>query len=265
MSFVPFLNRHPRGDLSAYADGELSPGRAKRLEAHVESCAPCRADLDALLETKAALGALPEAAAPRSFALTPEMAERPVAMPQRLRDREAPAFGLRIASAGLAMALAIVVVADINGGSGSTSTENRTAADIPSTELQMSSGADSATGEDSSGSVGGVAGGEGPNLGASPKVDTDPNLDDGATVPENSVPPGVAAPGTSGEFGTPAPAELAQDDLGDDSATSNQLRVTTDDSGGGDTLRIAEIILGAGLVLALAASVAVTRLGRRTS
>lgn len=66
-----FKNRHPRGDLSAYIDGQLEPKRALRTEAHIESCRECSTELAELRELRSALSALPEVRAPRSFALTP--------------------------------------------------------------------------------------------------------------------------------------------------------------------------------------------------
>jgi anti-sigma factor RsiW len=70
------FRRHPIGEqeLSAYLDGQLSPAQNRRLEEHLSSCAACRRKLDDLRTLVEALHALPEAAAPRSFALTPEQA-----------------------------------------------------------------------------------------------------------------------------------------------------------------------------------------------
>jgi anti-sigma factor RsiW len=35
------MNGHPREELSAYADGELSPGDARRVEEHLRRCTEC--------------------------------------------------------------------------------------------------------------------------------------------------------------------------------------------------------------------------------
>ncbi len=63
--------RHPVSDeeLSAYIDGQLAPAARTRLEAHIETCAGCRDALAELRSLQRTLGALPQAQAPRSFAL----------------------------------------------------------------------------------------------------------------------------------------------------------------------------------------------------
>ena len=53
-----------REQLSAYFDGELSAGEAEALRAHLEDCADCRAELDALRAAARALSALPAVSAP---------------------------------------------------------------------------------------------------------------------------------------------------------------------------------------------------------
>jgi len=73
---VRFLGfrRHPvdESDLSAYVDDALSEATRARLEAHLRSCDDCARKVAELKQLVAALHALPEAKAPRSFALTPE-------------------------------------------------------------------------------------------------------------------------------------------------------------------------------------------------
>lgn len=63
--------RHPVSDeeLSAYIDGQLAPAARTRLEAHIETCAGCQDALAELRSLQGALSALPQAQAPRSFAL----------------------------------------------------------------------------------------------------------------------------------------------------------------------------------------------------
>jgi len=111
-------HRRLRDQLSAYIDGALDPPAAGRLEAHLGECEGCRTELEQLRSTVAALRELPEAQAPRSFALSPERAAvRGSAVPA------APlAFGARIAAAGVAVALAAVLVVDLGdlGGDGAT-------------------------------------------------------------------------------------------------------------------------------------------------
>lgn len=111
-------HRRFRDQLSAYIDGALDPAAARRLEAHLGECEGCRAELEQLRSTVAALRELPEAEAPRSFALSPERAavRRPAVPAAPL------AFGARIAAAGVAVALAAVLVVDLGdlGGDGAT-------------------------------------------------------------------------------------------------------------------------------------------------
>src|SRR5436309_3041061 len=117
---LSIFNRHPREEISAFLDGELIPLRIEAMQAHLASCQSCRTELEALRELKAGLATLPEIAAPRSFALTPQMASasRP------LRERERPAVpvraramsnGMRLAGAGMTLALVLVLVLDFTG------------------------------------------------------------------------------------------------------------------------------------------------------
>jgi anti-sigma factor RsiW len=120
---LPIFNRHPRDEMSAYLDGELIPLRIEAMQVHLASCQSCRAELASLRELKADLAALPELPAPRSFALTPQMAARP--FPERPRAHVPPravalANGMRLAGAAMTLALALVLVLDFTG-SGTTS------------------------------------------------------------------------------------------------------------------------------------------------
>jgi hypothetical protein len=115
---LSIFNRHPREELSAFLDGELIPLRIEAMRAHLASCQSCRTEVEALRELKAGLATMPEMAAPRSFALTPQMIARP------LRERERPAVpvraramsnGMRLAGAGMTLALVLVLVLDFTG------------------------------------------------------------------------------------------------------------------------------------------------------
>lgn len=66
-----FWRKHPIRDvdLSAYVDGQLEPPARDRVEAHIETCAPCREALVELRALRSALQELSPATAPRSFAL----------------------------------------------------------------------------------------------------------------------------------------------------------------------------------------------------
>jgi hypothetical protein len=110
-ALLQFGHRRFRRDLSAYVDNMLSERARRRLEAHLDSCQACRQELAELRVTVEALGSLPMAEAPRSFALAaapvPEVRLRPMA--GRLE------FGLRLATATAAFALALVIVGDFAG------------------------------------------------------------------------------------------------------------------------------------------------------
>lgn len=96
------LRRHGKeSDLSAYLDEELSAARRRKVEEHLRRCSLCRAHLAELRALKQTLGSLPEAAAPRSFALTPEQARSP-------RPRPAYAAGLLYPALRYAAAIAAV-------------------------------------------------------------------------------------------------------------------------------------------------------------
>jgi len=56
-------------DLSAYLDGQLTSRETGRIERHLETCAECRAELEALRHTVGLLRMVPEARPPRSFLL----------------------------------------------------------------------------------------------------------------------------------------------------------------------------------------------------
>ena len=107
-------HRRFRDRLSAYIDGELGPGQAEALEAHLGSCPDCRRHLEELRATVAALRDLPQQEVPRPFALTPQQLPRPAAKaPVALVL--ALTTGLRLAGVALAFALAVVLVVDLGG------------------------------------------------------------------------------------------------------------------------------------------------------
>jgi len=108
---LQFRHRRFRRDLSAYVDNMLSERARRRLEAHLDSCQACRQELAELRATVEALGSLPMAEVPRSFALAavPVAEVRPRPTSRRLE------FGLRLATATAAFALALVVIGDFAG------------------------------------------------------------------------------------------------------------------------------------------------------
>jgi len=75
---VRFLGfrHHPvdESDLSAFIDAALSEAKRASVEAHLRSCEGCARKLEELKQLVTELHSLPEAKAPRSFALSPELA-----------------------------------------------------------------------------------------------------------------------------------------------------------------------------------------------
>jgi hypothetical protein len=110
-ALLQFRHRRFRRDLSAYLDNMLPERARRRLEAHLDACQACRQELAELRSAVEALGSLPMAEVPRSFALAAapvaEVGPRPAV--RRLE------FGLRLATATAAFALALVVIGDIAG------------------------------------------------------------------------------------------------------------------------------------------------------
>src|SRR5688572_11658224 len=104
------MRSHPELDqLSAYVDDELAATERTALEAHLPSCADCRATLDALRATIADLSLLPDEVPTErdSWALRSAIAKarRPVGRWQRVAW-----------SAGAVAAVAIAVVAIVRPG-----------------------------------------------------------------------------------------------------------------------------------------------------
>jgi anti-sigma factor RsiW len=110
------FNRHTRlrEMVSAYIDGKLTERERAVIETHLPQCESCRAEFEAMRATSEALRALPAVAAPRSFALTPDM----VGTPRRASAAQSPVLNtaMRVSAASLAVALAAVMIADRGGG-----------------------------------------------------------------------------------------------------------------------------------------------------
>jgi hypothetical protein len=302
MSPFSFLRGHPRGELAPYADGRLAPDAAARVEAHLAGCKGCRADVEAQRRVRAMLAALPDNPAPRSFALTPEMAGEPA--PRAPATTPPLANGLRLASVGIALALAAVIVIDVgqDGGSPSTTDDITTqrqaetanvqgdaaAAQYDRDSSEESAGAPDAAattaptvpGDGSSGHTSGVetgggaagggaggAGGGTPDPGEGGVQPTEPTyplsgLDGGGPV---SAPPtpAPAATATDNATATAAPDEYAADLATGDSTDQAAGPAPADEAGDGDSLLWLEALLIVALVAGVAGSVMVTRAARR--
>lgn len=94
--------------LSAYMDGQLSPGEQRRLEERLRAQPELQVALDELQRTRTLLRQAPRRRAPRSFVLTPAM----VGEPRRRTSRSwnlFPVFGFTSALAALALIAVIVL------------------------------------------------------------------------------------------------------------------------------------------------------------
>lgn len=303
MSPISFFQRHPRADLSAYLDSELTSAANQRLEAHIASCAPCATHLEELREARSVLRSIPEAPAPRSFALTPEMARdaRPVRQALPARRVQPLVNGLRMTSAGLAVALAVVVVIGVSGG-GSESSDDSGLASLRVNDSTEQYSADAPTASmdllhsDGSGGDAGAASTQTPLTSAA---------DDDGLVPGSA--PGSAGsvggagdipPATGGSLSVPtepagpaaSPVDVSSGETDgnldrDDNASATDIPKAVSgefdsatpvpgadslayDSTEGDssvgTLTIVAIVLGVLLAAALIGSIAASRLARKT-
>jgi hypothetical protein len=291
MMFLFDRHRRLRGQLSAYIDGVLDPDSARRLEAHLGECSRCRAELEQLRSTIAALQELPEAQVPRSFALSPERA----AVPRPSTTATSLAFGARIAAAGVAAALAAILVVDL-GGLGGDGTPQETAPTGVTTERQAEKGelgtggaaiegapAPTAMTEED-GAEGGAASSdntvvESPEPEA--KVPNTPKLEgDNATVGVPPEPEGGAevapvapplspnvTPAATEAVGEDAEGQLMREPGAAETPTTEQEEAETPaaaPSGGGiDALTAAEIGLAAALAILIVGSFALAFAGRR--
>jgi anti-sigma factor RsiW len=121
---------HPEELLAPYVDGTASPQEREAVDAHVSSCARCRAEIDAATVGRAALRGLPVVDAPAGLA--PELARGDEARPVRGTAGGAPGqtpgqtpswyrwAGAASAAAMIALLLALVVPHLGNDTEGST-------------------------------------------------------------------------------------------------------------------------------------------------
>ncbi len=126
MRFLGFRH-HPvdESDLSAFMDEALSEAKRVRVEAHLRSCDDCARKLQELKQLVSDLHALPEAKAPRSFALSPELdavsqREEKIASEGRRTNARRAYLGLSGATAAAALLLVAAFGMDLfvvsNGG-----------------------------------------------------------------------------------------------------------------------------------------------------
>ena len=109
------FRRHPvsEEDLSVYLDGRLPARDKERVDAHLQSCADCSRKLEEMQSLVAEMRRLPQATAPRSFAISPELA----AATRREADRVAAgregtaARRVYLGLSGATVAAAVLLVA----------------------------------------------------------------------------------------------------------------------------------------------------------
>jgi anti-sigma factor RsiW len=204
---VRFLGfrRHPvsEEELSAYVDSRLAGQEQERVEGHLQSCADCSRELEEIQALVAEMHRLPETKAPRSFALSPEMAAATRREGDRARRQERTAarrvyLGLSGATAAAAVLLIAVLGVDLAPSLGGTAgpasktttySSSRETALAPDTSGQPDSAVESGT---SSAEAGSEKSGAGVAPGVAPlpsAAANDKRFSAGATPPPEAAPP----------------------------------------------------------------------------
>lgn len=99
--------------LNAWIDGIATPDEQDIVDHHIASCETCQHRLDELQGVKAMLASLPMVDPPRSFALTPEQAKKPVS----IRERTKPSNIIRLLPIVRTLSVAAMLAVLILGGS----------------------------------------------------------------------------------------------------------------------------------------------------
>ena len=110
-------------ELSTYLDGRLPPRAQARVDAHLQACADCSRKLEEIRLLAAEMRRLPRATAPRSFAISPELAAVTRGEADRSRQEEKTAarrvyLGFSGATVAAAILLVAVVGADLLASKG---------------------------------------------------------------------------------------------------------------------------------------------------
>jgi len=148
------FRRHPvsEAELSAYVDSRLAGRVQERVESHLQSCADCSRKLEEIRALVAEMRRLPEAKAPRSFALSPEMAAatRRGGVRERHEERTAARrvyLGLSGATAAAAVLLIAVLGVELAPSLGGTGDPASTTTTYSSTREAEGVTAPQGTGE----------------------------------------------------------------------------------------------------------------------
>ncbi|MCH7616601.1 MAG: zf-HC2 domain-containing protein [Chloroflexi bacterium] len=261
MRLLDIFSRHPRRDISAHADGELAPDRLNAFETHLAGCQRCRTELNDLLVVRSALRDLPQVAAPRSFALTPAMAERE---PPPVTSRTTPSFvAMRVAGAGFAAVLAVVVMLDAGGIVDDNGGRN---SDDSSTALfEAAASATAGVQEDAFGPVPNVTDGDAAGLGDFDDIiEVAPSGDDGSGAPASGTTGGVGGGPDAGGTASGIEPPDAIKDAPDVSTTNDAAAPVVPSTGGGAETAFATEDDGVGYLLVIEiglAAIAVIAIG----
>jgi hypothetical protein len=265
MKLLNFRGRHTRwADLvGAYVDRELPTAERGRFEEHLQACASCRSAVEEQRALRGLLAAsLRPVEAPRSFALTSELLEA-----RGIRQRapaRSPGFFVGAAQAGAALAfvaLVSLVVFDATGDS-APGAGNDAALERSSKSSAPLSAATPAAGESSAAAAGDrQAQPDATQASDSPPAEqslaTEDAMGSGAGAEGPAFTPGDAAGSAPGNV---AGGAAAGDQLFDDPGIESPP--PSSDNGGANALRVAEVVLAAVVLGALAASFAVKRTRR---
>lgn len=121
-------------DVAAYLDGECTESERIHAVSHLETCEPCRQEVEAQQFTKALLRSLGDANVPRSFAISPEMVSAPAPLSSPGSEAPSPANGsnlirfepiTRLLSVAAVLAFLVLGGAQLAGFGGDSDSNNQ--------------------------------------------------------------------------------------------------------------------------------------------
>ncbi len=197
------FRRHPvsEEDLSAYVDGRL-PARARaRVDSHLQSCDGCARKLEEMRLLLAELRRLPEAKAPHSFALTPEMAAEARPRPEHTRQRVA-ARRAYLGLSGATAVAALLLIGIVAGSSLVSSNKGTSSSPVAAARQTASSNEKSAPAvAPNPATLGSNQGGSGGTPGLETTAIPLPQSDE--TQNQATAPPPITGPSDQGAESTP--------------------------------------------------------------